>query len=111
MNVMSAARSIGLANDEGREVFGTIAEDVVLAALLDLDAAMPGNDDLVADAAMRVRLARSAGVVAPEQGSIFEQGRGAAVQLRYRSDMADVFVDLAIDVGLREARRLTSSVG
>ena len=28
---------------------------------------------------------------------------GAVVQLRYRSEMADVFTDLAIDVGLRDA--------
>ena len=111
MNVMNAARSIGLANDQGRDVFGTIAEDVVLAALSELGAAMPGNDDLVADAAMRVQLARSAGVVTPEQGSIFGlQRRGDPVQLRYRSDMADVFVDLAIDVGLRDAARLADSV-
>jgi hypothetical protein len=34
---------------------------------------------------------------------------GAAVQLRYRSEMADVFTDLAIDVGLRDAESLAAA--
>ena len=64
MNVTAAARSIGLVRDDGREVYGTIDENVVLTSISSLAAAHPGNDDLFADAAMRVQLARSAGVVA-----------------------------------------------
>jgi hypothetical protein len=36
--------------------------------------------------------------------------RGEPVQLRYRSEMAALFVDLAIDVGLRESASLDSAV-
>ena len=63
MNVMTIARSIGLVSADRREVSGTIDEAVVLAAISELATASRGNDDLFADAAMRVRLARSAGVV------------------------------------------------
>ena len=65
MNVMAIARSIGLVTDDRREVSGTIEESVVLASISELAAADPGNDDLFADAAMRVQLARSAGVELP----------------------------------------------
>ena len=106
MNVSAAARSIGLVRDDGREVYGTIDEDVVLTSISSLAAAHPGNDDLFADAAMRVQLARSAGVVQPDPTSVLYRSRtGGTVQLRYRSEMADVFTDLAIDVGLRDAER------
>jgi hypothetical protein len=107
MNVTTMARSIGLVNDDRREVSGTIEEDAVLASISELAAADSANDDLYADAAMRVQLARSAGVVHADERSILHRARqGAAVQLRYRSEMADVFVDLAIDVGLRQAESL-----
>ena len=110
MNVIAAARSIGLTRDDRGEISGTIAEDVVLASLADLAAAHPGNDDLFADAAMRVQLARSAGVVPADATSVFGRSRqGESVQLRYRSEMADVFTDLAIDVGLRDAERLAGT--
>jgi hypothetical protein len=106
VNVSAAARSIGLVRDDGREVYGTIDEDVVLTSISSLAAAHPGNDDLFADAAMRVQLARSAGVVQPDPTSVLHRSRtGGTVQLRYRSEMADVFTDLAIDVGLRDAER------
>lgn len=110
MNVMAIARTIGLVTDDRREVSGTIDEDVVLAALSELATVRPGDDDLFADAAMRVQLARSAGVVHPDATSILHRSRhGAAVQLRYRSEMADVFTDLAIDVGLRDAESLVEA--
>jgi hypothetical protein len=105
MNVMAIARSIGLVTVDRREVSGTIDESVVLAAISELATASPGNDDLFADAAMRVQLARSAGVVHSDATSVLHRSRaGAAVQLRYRSEMADVFTDLAIDIGLRDVQ-------
>jgi hypothetical protein len=110
MNVMTTASSIGLVADSRREVSGTIDEVVVLAAISELASSNPGNDDLFADAAMRVQLARSAGVVPHDATSILHRSRdGAAVQLRYRSEMADLFTDLAIDVGLRDAESLAES--
>jgi hypothetical protein len=110
MNVMAIARSIGLVTGDRSEVSGTIDEAVVLDSISELAMALPGNDDLFADAAMRVQLARSAGVVHPDATSVLHRSRdGAAVQLRYRSEMADVFTDLAIDVGLRDARSLAET--
>ena len=109
MTVMESARAIGLVADTGT-VTGTIDEEVVLSSIAELAAASPANDDLYADAAMRVQLARSAGVVQPEATSVLHRARdGAAVQLRYRSEMADVFTDLAIDVGLRAAESLADA--
>jgi len=110
MNVMTVARSIGLAADDRSAVSGTIDEATVLAALSELAESNPDNDDLFADAAMRVQLARSAGVVHPEPTSLLHRStNGNAVQLRYRSEMADVFVDLAIDVGIRNAESLVEA--
>ena len=110
MNVSAAARSIGLVRDDGRDVYGTIDEGVVLTSISTLAAAHPGNDDLFADAAMRVQLARSAGVVRPDPTSVLHRSRtGGTVQLRYRSEMSDVFTDLAIDVGLRDAERFADT--
>ena len=63
-------------------VSGTIDENVVLASISDLAATHPGNDDLFADAAMRVRLARSAGVVRPDETSALHRSRSwTTVQL------------------------------
>ena len=94
MNVSAAARSIGLVRDDGREVYGTIDESAVLTSISSLAAAHPGNDDLFADAAMRVQLARSAGVVQPDPTSVLYRSRtGGTVRLRYRSERADVFTD------------------
>ncbi len=110
MSVMAEAHSIGLMGDDGSVVSGTIDEDVVLASLVELAAESPGNDDLFADAATRVRLARSAGVVEPDATSLIRSARGGrTVQLRYRSEMGGIFADLAIDVGLRDAERLVDS--
>lgn len=110
MNVIAVARSIGLVSDDHSEVFGTIDEIVVLSSIAGLAAAHPGHDDLFADAAMRVQLARSAGVVHPDATSVLNRSRtGAPVQLRYRTEMAEVFTDLAIDIGLRDATRLADT--
>ena len=110
MSVMAVARSIGLVSDGRGEASGTIDEDVVLSSISSLAAAHPGNDDLFADAAGRVQLARSAGVVQPDATSVFHRSpTGKCVQLRYRTEMADVFTDLAIDIGLRDAARLADT--
>lgn len=107
MDVMEAARRIGL-EPTSAEITGTIDEARVLNALAELAEQDPALDDLVADATARVRHARSAGF---EQvpASSFAAADGAEVQLRYRSEMADVFTDLAIDVGLRRAAALVDS--
>jgi hypothetical protein len=110
MNVMAMARSIGLVTDDGRDVSGTIDEAAVLGALSELAMHRPGNDDLLADAAMHVQLARSAGVVRADVTSVLHRSRdGEPVQLRYRSEMADVFTDLAIDIGLRDAESVADA--
>jgi hypothetical protein len=110
VSVIAVARSIGLVSDARGEVSGTIDQNVVLAAISGLATAHPGNDDLIADAAVRVRRARSAGVVQPDPTGLLQRSpTGATVQLRYRTEMADVFTDLAIDIGLREAERLADT--
>jgi hypothetical protein len=110
VSVMAVAHSIGLIGEDGGVVSGTIDEDVVLAALSDLATECPGNDDLFDDIAARVRLARSAGVVQPDAKSLVPHARGGrTLQLRYRSEMGELFADLAIDVGLRDAERLVDS--
>jgi hypothetical protein len=110
VNVITAARSIGLTSDDRGEVSGTIDESVVLAVISELATTDPANADLFAAAANRVRLARSAGVVGPAESSVFSQSRhGSSGQLRYRSEMADIFTDLAIDVGLRDVERLADT--
>ena len=110
MNVVAAARSIGLVADDRREVSGTIDEGVVLASIAALAVAHPGNDDVFADAAMRVQLARSAGVEQLDANSVLNRSHSAAtVQLRYRAEMAEVFTDLAIDIGLRNVGRLADT--
>ena len=106
MNVSAAARSIGLVRDDAREMCGTIDEDVVLTSISSLDAAQPGNDDFFADVAMRVQLARSAGVscsLARPACSTVPAPAGPCSS-GYRSAMAGVFTDLAIDVGLKPRR-------
>jgi len=104
VNVLDVARAIGL-NVTNAEVTGTIDEENVLDALADLAEDDPDNDDLFGDAAARVQRARSAGVEELHAGSIRPR-EVATTQLRYRSEMADIFIDLAIDVGLRHHRKL-----
>ena len=111
MSVIAVAQSIGLVSDARGEVSGTIDQKVVLAAIASLAAAHPGNDDLLADAARRVQCARSAGVVQPDPAGLLNRSlAGVSVQLRYRGEMADVFTDIAINIGLREARRLADTL-
>ena len=110
MSVIAVARSIGLVSDARGEVSGTIDQNVVLVAISGLASAHPGNGDLLADAARRVRCARSAGVVQPDATGLLHRSlTGATVQLRYRGEMADVFTDLAINLGLREAKQLADT--
>ena len=78
MNVMAMARSIGLVTDDRRAVSGTIDEAVVLASIAELAAGHAGDDDLFADAAMRVQLARSAGVVQADETSVLHRSRDGA---------------------------------
>jgi hypothetical protein len=106
VNVLDVAGAIGLNITDG-EVFGTIDERAVLDALAVLATDDPENEDLFDDASARVRGARSAGVEEVDLGSIFARpSEAATTQLRYRSEMADIFTDLAIDVGLRHHRKL-----
>ena len=111
MDVIDTAAAIGLTTLAGDEVLGTIEEDVVLAALSELAVAHPGLDDLFAEAATRVQLMRSAGLDRVEPGSVFAHRRsGSEIQLRYRADMLDVFIDLAIDVGLHAERPVEAPI-
>jgi hypothetical protein len=101
MNVMDAARTLGLGVSNG-EVAGTMDQRKVLGALAELTHADPANADLYAAAAEHVRSSRSAGVETHEANSFqVRPGAEPTIQLRYRSEMADLFIDLAIDVGLR----------
>ncbi|MGD9702049.1 MAG: hypothetical protein AB7Q42_04765 [Acidimicrobiia bacterium] len=99
---MVTARTIGLVDENGADTFGTIERDDVLAALSELAAAHPGNDDLFDEAALRVELSRSAGVEHLDRDSVFARHRSTQeIHLRYRAEMAAVFSDLAIDLGIR----------
>ena len=101
MNIMDVARSIGLVVSNGT-VAGTIDQEKVLAALVELTENYPAHADLYAAAAEHVRSARSAGMETHEANSShMRPGAEATTQLRYRSEMVDLFTDLAIDVGLR----------
>ena len=51
-------------------------------------------------------LARSAGAEGPLTSGTRVDPRDTTTQLRYRSEMADLFLDLAIDVGLRQDSEL-----
>lgn len=104
MDVIDTATALGLTSHEGDEVLGTIEEEAVLAALAELSSTHPGLDELFAQAASRVQQARSAGLDRMDPGSVFAQRRsGSDIQLRYRADILDVFIDLAIDVGMQTA--------
>ena len=102
MKVMDAARAIGIIVTDG-DVSGTIDERKVLTALTDLANDDPANVELFHDVAARVMLARSAGAEGPlTSGTRVHPGDDTTIQLRYRSEMADLFLNLAIDVGLRQ---------
>ncbi|HUF99869.1 MAG TPA: hypothetical protein VMM60_17205 [Ilumatobacter sp.] len=105
MDIMAVAQSIGLSADERGEMFGTIDETVVLAALEQLAAENPEHADVLSESILRVQLARSAGSERIERGSVLAQTIGAGLrQLRYRSEMGELFTDLAIDIGIRNAQ-------
>lgn len=111
MDVLAAAATLGLVPLDGNDALGTIEEEAVLAAISELAVTHPGNDDLFAEAAARVLLARSAGVEHIEADSIFAARRPTLdIQLRYRSEMYEMFTDLAIDVALRASAEATTGV-
>jgi len=111
MDVMTAARDLGLTGDAGGG-FGTIEEPSVIEALLDLGKGHPGHGDLFADAVAKVQRSRSAGQLHIDADSVFAKNRTERdVQLRYRAEMAELFLDLAIDLGsLEQAQAPTATV-
>jgi hypothetical protein len=103
LNVMASARSIGLVGDNGADVLGTIEQNVVLDALDELALFHPSASELFDQASEKVRRSRSAGVERPERNSVLARDRSVEeIQLRYRNEMANIFIDLAIDLGLRD---------
>ena len=106
VNVMDVARAIGLGDGS---VTGAIDEADVLTALAELAQGDQENQDLFIDAATRVHHARSAGVETLDVGVRARSPEAATIQLRYRAEMADIFTDLAIDVGLRRHRDLVDA--
>lgn len=109
MNVMDVARDIGLVVQNGTVVTGTIDQAKVLGALAELAQGDPANVDLYDAVATTVQHARSAGAEDLPGGSVTVGRAPATTQLRYRSEMADLFTDLAIDVGLRHQRKLVGA--
>jgi hypothetical protein len=109
MNIMDVARSLGLVVSNGTAA-GTVDQQKVLEALGELTKIDPTHADLYTAAADDVRSARSAGMETHEANS-FHMGTGAeaTTQLRYRSEMADLFTDLAIDVGLHDQALVASA--
>jgi hypothetical protein len=108
MDVLAAAASIGCTTVSGTDALGTIEEQVVLDTIAALADAHPGNDDVFAEAAARVQLARSAGVEHIEPDSVFAVRRSSLeIQLRYRSEMMEVFTDLAIDLAIRAPKAVS----
>jgi len=111
MNVMASANKMGITRSDGSAVHGTIDVEAVLTVLVDLEFEDPQNADLYTAAATSVGVARSAGVERIEASSIFaHQGRPSDINLRYRSEMADIFLDLAIDVGMRHPQAANAAV-
>lgn len=111
MNVIDAATAIGLSVSD-TDATGTVDEAKVIDALAGLAADDPDNADLFADAAERVRHARSAGVEAIDPADRSLRPRDAApIQLRYRNEMVDIFTDLTIDVGIRRSTALVDASG
>lgn len=104
MNVMDVAHAAGITSGEAT---GTIDEAHVLTVLSEMSRADEANVDLYTDAAKRVRRARSAGLEHFEMSVFTGASEVAPTQLRYRSEMAEIFIDLAIDVGLRKLDEVT----
>lgn len=103
MDVMATAQAIGLVASGSGDVFGTIEEAVVLAALDELATQNATFAGLIAEARARVLTSRSAGIEKVEGDSVFARGGAREVQLRYRSEMGEIFTDLAIDVAMAKA--------
>jgi len=104
MDVMTTARNIGLIGADGSDVFGTIEREAVLVALRDISVFYEADADLFDAAADLVRASRSAGI--ERLGSTDFLGRNnttGEIQLSYRAEMANIFLDLAIDLGLRHS--------
>ncbi|MCU1395405.1 MAG: hypothetical protein JWM34_3833 [Ilumatobacteraceae bacterium] len=104
MDVMTTARNIGLIAADGGSVFGTIEQHVVIEALDELAITDIADADLFAGAIAAVKASRSAGV--EKLGATSFLGRTDSkgeIQLSYRAAMADIFLDLAIDLGLRHS--------
>jgi hypothetical protein len=111
MNVLDSARELGLFDEGNADAAGGIAERVVLDALAAVSASHGADADLFAEAAVRVQLARSAGVERIGADSVFaRQGHARDEQFRYRAEMREVFIDLAIDVASRERTRLEEAL-
>lgn len=111
MNVMEAARAIGIVATNN-PMSGTIDENRVFSALAGLAELDPESRDLFDDAAARVKRARSAGVEQLDSSTLaVRQSAGTTVQLRYRAEIAEIFTDLAIDVGLRQQTMLAGMPG
>jgi len=103
MDVFDTARELGLLVENESEPIGGISEKVVLDALEKLAADHPDSSELFTQAAVRVQLSRSAGLEQVAADSVFaRQGKARAEQFRYRAEMGEVFIDLAIDLGARE---------
>jgi hypothetical protein len=100
-DVLATAASIGLA--ASADAVGTIDEATVLDALEQIASEHPWAADRCDAAARRVRSARSAGAQAVDPDSVFVS-RGTVLQLRYRNEMVEVFMDLAIDLALDDER-------
>jgi hypothetical protein len=110
VNVMNAARAIGVVTTSNAAT-GTIDEAKVLGALTGLAEREPEHRDLFDEAASRVKRSRSAGVEQLDENSVATRhSTGATIQLRYRSEIAEIFTDLAIDVGLRQSSALAGAV-
>lgn len=104
MDVMTTARNIGLIGADGGDVFGTIEREAVLIALRDIAVFYDGDADLFDAAAARVRASRSAGVERLGSTDFLGRNNGTGeIQLSYRAEMANIFLDLAIDLGLRHS--------
>lgn len=102
MHVRTVAATLGLTPNADGELFGTIEEQLVLTALEELSAAHPDHADLFILAADKVRSSRSAGVETLDDNSVFNRYRDSnQIQLRHRGEMAEIFDDLTIDLGLR----------
>jgi len=104
MDVMTTARNIGLIGADGGDVFGTIEREAVLIALRDIAVFYDSDADLFDAAAARVRASRSAGVERLGSTDFLGRNNGTGeIQLSYRAEMANIFLDLAIDLGLRHS--------